>query len=232
MHSVPADGHCLFRSIVHQLLVLSQYEPGEVQEILTRLHSLAQQKKKIVLPAAGDVPWSVLDELMWELRKVTAAYLRTHTEYVGAVLAVLGEAPVIEEEEEDAKAGAGKQQPETKNSAPNLPQPYKDYCDRIEKMPEWGGEAELNVISKLLQVTIVVLHGGAAPYEYGTYPTKIFITFVFTNLLPSLSSSSPSIWFICVSIYRFHRYLIATGFHYNSTDRVSDEKEGGKYEGD
>lgn len=70
---------------------------------------------------------------------------------------------------------------------------YEEYCKKIAKDGEWGGELELQALSEILSCRIVVYKQKTQPVVYG-------------------DSESPYALYIV-----FHRYAYSLGGHYNST---------------
>lgn len=73
---------------------------------------------------------------------------------------------------------------------------FKNLCDKTENTSEWGGEIELQALSKKLEVPITVYSAVSVPRSFGE-------NYSAPNLLLS-----------------YHKHYYALGAHYNSVTDV------------
>ena len=110
----------------------------------------------------------------WELRSLAAKYLLNHrSEYEC----------FIDFQSSNDQAEADK---------------YQDYCRKIESTGMWGGQIELEALSRALNITITVLQSEGPELNFN---------------LPDDGSNE--------RIYlSFHRYAFSLGEHYNALLRI------------
>lgn len=76
---------------------------------------------------------------------------------------------------------------------------YREYCERIRDVTNWGGQLELKALSDALGVSIEVVQAEGGELLIG--------------------ESAPSKRLIIT----YHRHMYGTGEHYNSTEPVKDQ---------
>ncbi|CBZ52034.1 Similar to uniprot/P38747 Saccharomyces cerevisiae YHL013c, related [Neospora caninum Liverpool] len=138
IHSIAADGHCMYRAICHQM-----------QRICSQG----------VNPAAS----------VETLRLKVADFLEEHREDFQLFL----------------------------DDAAQTQEGFEDYCEKIRSTAEWGGEVELQVISKVLQrrIELASMNDGE---------------FLILNYGEDCAADATPLRLA------FHRHLLAAGGHYNS----------------
>lgn len=72
---------------------------------------------------------------------------------------------------------------------------YREYCDNIKNTPVWGGQLELKALSDVLKVSIEIVQGEGSDILIGEDKKN-------ENCL----------------VITFHRHLLGSGEHYNSTE--------------
>lgn len=148
------------------------YKQLEESDISNQLKGLSLKIKEI--PADGHCMYSAIadqlgqDHTFKEIRSLAASYMRDHPDDF---------LPFMTNDHGEMLS----------------PTEFKDYCEKIESTAEWGGQIELQAISKSLNRAILVVQMGSSVLKIGEE---------YTEKPP-----------ICLS---YHRHAYGLGEHYNS----------------
>ena len=164
MFDVPADGHCLFAALAHQLAQQKKKRREEEEEGGEGEGAAADDadaaNAAAAAAAAADKGFAFT---VASLRALAARHIREHAPdfepFIGddEIEETAGGGVGAGEEEEEQGEGKGGDSTEEALSK------VERYCRRLEGTAAWGGQPELQALASALPATIRVLSAGMEP---------------------------------------------------------------------
>ena len=158
MFDVPADGHCLYAALAHQL---AQAKAKEERE-----GGGAKEGGGVGGgdDGGGDNGGCGFDFTVASLRALAARHIREHAPDFEPFIAEDEELLAEEGGEQQKKTGeeVEKEEKEEEEGEGNLSK-VERYCRRLEGTATWGGQPELQALASALPATIKVLSAGMEP---------------------------------------------------------------------
>eukprot|EP00607_Mallomonas_marina_P000103 CAMPEP_0182426166 /NCGR_PEP_ID=MMETSP1167-20130531/12652_1 /TAXON_ID=2988 /ORGANISM="Mallomonas Sp, Strain CCMP3275" /LENGTH=366 /DNA_ID=CAMNT_0024607411 /DNA_START=61 /DNA_END=1158 /DNA_ORIENTATION=+ len=154
IQEMPADGHCMYRSIVYQLSQLSDHDRYSLPLYMSMFVSLV-------------IPYNS-DEYVMSLRNETAKYMRDHrAEYAPFIESI--ETEREKETEKETERESGQDEEEEKEKEKRREKDFSLYCDSVQSMQQavWGGQLELRAISSLFKREIHVYSADSPTLRMG-----------------------------------------------------------------
>ena len=230
---VPADGHCLYAALSHQLEQAKKLRRKQNEEEGGGGHEEGGE--------GGDNNSSTSCSSDFSVKSLRALAARHIREHASAFEPFIDDEELLEGEGEQERTEQGEGGGGTETSK------VERYCRRLEGTAAWGGQPELQALASSLPATIKVLSVGMEPVvvegEGGNkgpvriFPPLFFLSFFFHLWLANLFSlcekkriTKKQELTIC-----YLRHAFGLGEHYNSTvakgkggeiDSNSDESEG------